>query len=57
MTARERAIALGFAIVWAAFMVWWSADYSAANIIIFSVMGVLLGFLWTWFMKRMGYFR
>ncbi len=57
MTARERAIALGFAIFWAAFMIWWSADYSPVNIGIFTVMGVVLGFAWMWFMKRLGYFR
>jgi hypothetical protein len=56
MTTGQIGISLAFAVCWTAFMIWWSADYTVPNIVIFSVMGVLLGFLWTWFMKRCGYF-
>ena len=57
MTRKDVAISLGFGLFWAAFMVWWSSDYSPVNIAIFTVMGLILGFAWTWVMKRWGYFR
>ena len=49
-------ISVGFGLFWAAFMVWWSSDFSPVNITIFTVMGLILGFAWTWLMKRFGYF-
>ncbi|MGD9922620.1 MAG: hypothetical protein AB7O60_09270 [Variibacter sp.] len=57
MNTKEIWISLALAVFWTGFMIWWSADYSAVNIIIFSVMGVIFGFAWTWLMKRLGYFR
>jgi hypothetical protein len=56
MTTRQICISLTVGIFWAAFVIWWSADYSSANILILSVMGIIFGFAWTWFMKRLGYF-
>ena len=50
-------IPVAIGLFWAAFMIWWSADFSPVNIAIFCVMGLVFGFAWTWFMKRMGYFR
>ncbi len=50
-------ISICMAVFWAGFMIWWSADFSAVNIAIFSVMGLVFGFAWTWFMKWMGYFK
>ena len=55
MTTKQICISLAFGVFWTAFMIWWSADYAIANIVIFSVMGLILGFAWTWFMKWMGY--
>lgn len=49
-------IAICIGLFWAAFMVWWSADFSPVNITIFAVMGLVFGFAWTWFMRRAGYF-
>ena len=51
------AIALGFAVFWSISMIWWSQDYTIVNIVIFSVMGLLVGFAWVWVMKRWGYFK
>jgi hypothetical protein len=45
-------VALG--LFWAAFMIWWSADFSPVNIAILCVMGLVFASAWTWFMKRMG---
>ena len=57
MSRMDVVIALGFAVFWSVFMIWWSHDYTIVNIIIFSVMGLILGFAWVWVMKRWGYFR
>jgi hypothetical protein len=57
MTTKQTGLSLAFGILWAMFMIWWSADYAVANVVIFAVMGVILGFLWTWFMKHFRYFK
>ena len=57
MTRMDIAIALGFAVFWSIFMIWWSQDYTIVNIVIFSVMGLLVRFAWVWVMKRWGYFK
>ena len=57
MTRMDIAIALGFAVFWSISMIWWSQDYTIVNIVIFSVMGLLVGFAWVWVMKRWGYFK
>jgi hypothetical protein len=48
-------ISIAMAAFWTTFMVWWSADFSAVNIIIFTGTGLAFGFLWTFFMRRWGY--
>jgi hypothetical protein len=45
-------IALGFALIWSSFMVWWSADYTTVNIVILIAGGILVGYLWVWAMLR-----
>jgi hypothetical protein len=45
-------IALGFAVFWTVFMVWWSADYDIVNILILSVGGLIVGYTWVWAMGR-----
>ena len=55
MTAKQVAIAVGFAVLWTLLSIWWSNDYTTANIAIFTVMGLILGFAWVWVMKRLGY--
>ena len=57
MIRKQVAISVAFAAFWAVFMIWWNNDYSVVNIIIFSVMGLILGFAWMWVMSRLGYFR
>jgi NhaP-type Na+/H+ or K+/H+ antiporter len=44
--------ALGFALFWSVFMVVWSGDYGIANIVIFAVCGLLVGYFWVWAMLR-----
>ena len=55
MTGKQIAVSVSFGLVWAAFMVWWSSDFSIAHIAILSVMGLIVGFAWTYFMKRLGH--
>ena len=57
MTAKQIAISIGFATFWAFSMIWWSSDRSIPNIVILSVLGIVVGFAWTWLMKRFGYIR
>jgi hypothetical protein len=57
MTAKQVAAAIGFGVLWTVLMIWWSKDYTAVNIAIFTVMGLILGIAWMWVMKRFGYFR
>ena len=49
---------LAFAILWPAWMVWWSGDFAPANIIIMTVCGGIAGYLWyrlmCWSFRRMG---
>jgi hypothetical protein len=42
--------ALVFAVLWTVFMVLWSGDYSAVNVVILSVCGLVAGFAWAWAM-------
>ena len=57
MTRIEVAISFAFAAFWAVFMIWSSTERSLANIIILSVMGLAVGFSWTWVMKRFGFMK
>jgi hypothetical protein len=55
MTKRQIGSALLFAVLWTAFMVWWSGDTGAANVIILSVCGALVAAAWAFAMKRFGH--
>jgi len=55
MTLRQLIITVVFAAAWSAFMVWWSADTSASNILILSAIGILVAGTFAWTMKRVGY--
>lgn len=57
MPAKQVALALGFAVFWTLISIWWSNDYTTANIVIFTVMGLIVGFAWVWVMRRFGYIR
>jgi hypothetical protein len=48
MSTLNRVVSAGiFAVLWAAFMIWWSyPDQGMAHVIILSVIGALLGVLW-----------
>jgi hypothetical protein len=49
--------AIAFAVLWAAWMIWSSGPFDRANIIMFSISGAVIGFLWyfgmRWFFERM----
>ena len=47
--------AIVFALLWTAWMVWWSGSFSAVNIGITSAGGVLAA--WLWFLGMRWYFR
>ncbi len=49
---RRHLTALGFALFWSSFMVLWSGDYTIANFVILSILGVLVGYFWVWAMVR-----
>jgi hypothetical protein len=50
MSSRNRFwSAVAFAVLWTAFMLWWSyPDRGVAHVIILSTMGAILGVLWYW---------
>jgi hypothetical protein len=54
---RRHLTALGFALFWIVCMVLWSSDYSAANVIVLAVCGVLVGYFWVWAMLRLQRWR
>jgi hypothetical protein len=49
--------AIAFAVLWAAWMIWSSGSLDLINIIMFSISGAVIGFLWylgmRWFFQRM----
>lgn len=49
---------IAFAVLWSGWMIWWSGEFDAANIIILTICGVLAGYLWYrlmgWQFRRMG---
>ncbi len=51
---RRNLTAIGFAVFWSIFMLWWSADYTIVNVVILSVCGLLVGYTWVW---TMGYIQ
>jgi len=50
--------AIAFAILWPAWMIWWSGDFGAVNIVILTACGAIAGYLWyrlmRWSFRRMG---
>jgi hypothetical protein len=50
--------AIAFAVLWTAWMVWWSAEFGAVQIGIMSACGALVGWLWflvlRWHLRRKG---
>ena len=46
---------IAFAILWTAWLVWWSGVFSVVNISILAVSGVLAA--WLWFLGMRWYFR
>lgn len=46
---------IAFAILWTAWMVWWSGVFDAVNIGIWSAAGALAA--WLWFLGMRWYFR
>jgi hypothetical protein len=46
---------VGFAILWTAWMVWWSGEFDLGNIVIVTACGALAG--WLWFLGMRWYFR
>jgi hypothetical protein len=57
MLLRRHPTAIGFAVIWSLWMVWWSADYSLPNILILSVTGLCVGYSWVWAMGRIQRWR
>jgi hypothetical protein len=49
---------IGFAILWTAWMIWWSGEFDLGNIGILTACGALVGWLWflgmRWFFRRRG---
>ena len=49
---------IAFAVLWTGWMIWSSGDFAAANIIILTICGSLVGYLWyrlmCWLFRRMG---
>ena len=54
MAGRHIVTSILFGLIWAAGMIWWSGDYQLANVAILCVIGVGVGFVWTWAMKKFG---
>jgi hypothetical protein len=50
--------AIAFAVLWTAWMVWWSGIFDFANIAILTASGVLAAWLWframRWYFRRIG---
>ncbi|MBR0855191.1 hypothetical protein [Bradyrhizobium liaoningense] len=53
-----KAGAIALTLLWTAWMMWWSAPYSSANLVILSLLGTVVGYLWyramRWQLERMG---
>jgi UDP-N-acetylmuramyl pentapeptide phosphotransferase/UDP-N-acetylglucosamine-1-phosphate transferase len=48
---------IAFAVLWTGWMIWWSGDFAAVNIIILTICGAVAGYLWyrlmCWRFRRM----
>lgn len=53
-----RAGAVTFTVLWTAWMMWWSGSYSSANLVVLTLLGAVVGYLWyramRWQFERMG---
>ncbi|MBR0819659.1 hypothetical protein [Bradyrhizobium liaoningense] len=53
-----KAGAVAFTVLWTAWMMWWSGSYSSVNLVILTLLGALVGYLWyramRWQFERMG---
>lgn len=53
-----RAGAIIFTVLWTAWMMWWSGSNDAAGVVILTVCGAVVGYLWyramRWQFERMG---
>ena len=49
---------IAFAVLWTAWMIWWSGNLALANIIIVAICGAVAGYLWyrlmCWQFRLMG---
>ena len=52
---RLKLSAIFFGVFWTAGMVWWTAAYDPAHVVILAVAGALAAWLWHWMMGK--YFR
>jgi len=50
--------AVAFAVLWTGWMIWWSGSYDAVNIVILTICGSVVGYLWyramRWQFQRKG---
>jgi hypothetical protein len=53
-----KAGAVIFTVLWTTWMMWWSGSYSSANLVILTICGTLVGYVWyramRWQFERMG---
>lgn len=49
---RLKLASLAFALLWTAWMLWWSAPLRPAEMIIFAFGGVMVGLAWYWLYGR-----
>ena len=43
--------AVVFAVLWTGWMIWWSGDYDRVNVIMLTICGAMVGYLWYRFMR------
>ena len=57
-TRRLKWSSVAFTVLWTGWMIWWSGDLHAANIVILAICGSLAGYFWframRWQFRRMG---
>jgi hypothetical protein len=57
-TRRLKWSSVAFTVLWTGWMIWWSGDYDAANIIILTICGSIAGYFWflamRWQFRRRG---
>ena len=57
-TSRLKWSSVAFTVLWTGWMIWWSGDFHAANIIILTICGAIAGYFWfcamRWQFRRKG---